>query len=204
MSPAPKNKSVLVACSLVRYARHTQTVNLYADRDRHFCTAHFAPRTPLFVRLCAVFRVRPSSPKISRAAQSRRRWIEPPGHTPTAPADDCGRSAASSVSSAWRARRSPIDWRWANADQRLPHAAPFHCWSLRNIITKMLAHRHNAACGGAASCIHSHHSSRIPPSQEPRPTHTQICERNKCFLFGGSTRPASPWLGSCGLLAALD
>ena len=29
-SPAPKNKSVLVACSLERYARHTQTVNLYA------------------------------------------------------------------------------------------------------------------------------------------------------------------------------
>jgi hypothetical protein len=41
LSPAPKNKSVLVACSLVRYARHTQTVNLYAPLTLRFTCALF-------------------------------------------------------------------------------------------------------------------------------------------------------------------
>jgi len=36
LSSAPKNKSVLVACSLERYARHTQTVNLYAPLTLRF------------------------------------------------------------------------------------------------------------------------------------------------------------------------
>ena len=43
MSPAPKNKSVLVACSLVRYARHTQTVNLYAPLTLRFGLTHDRP-----------------------------------------------------------------------------------------------------------------------------------------------------------------
>ena len=40
MSPAPKNKSVLVACSLEQYARHTQTVNLYAPLTLRFGQTH--------------------------------------------------------------------------------------------------------------------------------------------------------------------
>ena len=42
-SPAPKNKSVLVACSLERYARHTQTVNLYAPLTLRFGLTHGRP-----------------------------------------------------------------------------------------------------------------------------------------------------------------
>jgi hypothetical protein len=40
LSPAPKNMSVLVACSLVRYARQTQTVNLYAPLTLRFGLTH--------------------------------------------------------------------------------------------------------------------------------------------------------------------
>ena len=43
MSPAPKNKSVLVAWSLERYARHTQTVNLYAPLTLRFGLTHGRP-----------------------------------------------------------------------------------------------------------------------------------------------------------------
>ena len=43
MSPAPKNKSVLVACSLEQYARHTQTVNLYAPLTLRFGQTHGVP-----------------------------------------------------------------------------------------------------------------------------------------------------------------
>ena len=57
MSPAPKNKSVLVAWRLELYARHTQTVNLYAPltlpvghtRGRH-CPARCGPAGGLSVR----------------------------------------------------------------------------------------------------------------------------------------------------------
>ena len=38
--PKFKNKSVLVACSLEQYARHTQTVNLYAPLTLRFGQAH--------------------------------------------------------------------------------------------------------------------------------------------------------------------
>ena len=43
MSPAPKNKSVLVACSLEQYARHTQTFNLYALWTMRFGQTHGLP-----------------------------------------------------------------------------------------------------------------------------------------------------------------
>ena len=43
MSPAPKYKSVLVAWSLERYARHTQTVNLYAPLTLRFGLTHGRP-----------------------------------------------------------------------------------------------------------------------------------------------------------------
>ena len=43
MSPAPKNKSVLVACSLEQYARHTQTFNLYALWTMRFGQTHGVP-----------------------------------------------------------------------------------------------------------------------------------------------------------------
>ena len=43
VSSSQKNKSVLVACSLVRYARHTQTVNLYAPLTLRFGLTHDRP-----------------------------------------------------------------------------------------------------------------------------------------------------------------
>jgi len=43
LSPAPKNKSVLVACSLEQYARHTQTFNLYALWTMRFGQTHGVP-----------------------------------------------------------------------------------------------------------------------------------------------------------------
>ena len=43
MSPAPKNKSVLVACSLEQFARHTQTFNLYALWTMRFGQTHGVP-----------------------------------------------------------------------------------------------------------------------------------------------------------------
>ena len=38
-----EKKSVLVACSLERYARHTQTVNLYAPLTLRFGLTHGRP-----------------------------------------------------------------------------------------------------------------------------------------------------------------
>ena len=43
VSTAPKYKSVLVAWSLERYARHTQTVNLYAPLTLRFGLTHGRP-----------------------------------------------------------------------------------------------------------------------------------------------------------------
>ena len=70
MSPAPKNKSVLVACSLVRYARHT--FNLPRLASRPWLPLHAAPAPLLPSRSAGRVRASRGSERDSVAPGSRR------------------------------------------------------------------------------------------------------------------------------------